>query len=141
MSDPAEKQVFLRGERLKSRKVIGRMFREGKGFSHFPFRMLWCDLDGLHDIVSPALFTQSIPRKRFRHAVDRNLLRRRIREAYRLQKNKFYAGFTGYPPGQIAVLVIYTATEILPYATIAPAMEKMLERFHKLREKQKKIDP
>jgi ribonuclease P protein component len=89
-------------------------------------------------LENPVLFTQSVPKKKFKHAVDRNLIRRRIREAYRLNKSQFYANFPSEDNEQIAIMVIYIAPETLPYSNIAASLEKMLNRFHKIRKSQVK---
>jgi len=57
----------------------------------------------------------SVPKKQFRRAVKRNLLKRRIRESYRLRKDRF--------PSGCDILFIYTAGEVLPFVEIAASMD------------------
>ena len=73
-------------ERLKSRKLIDQLFKEGKSFSSFPFRVVWKYLPSASDSFLKAGFTVST--KHFKKAVDRNRIRRLMKEAYRLQKNE-----------------------------------------------------
>ena len=71
-------------ERLSKRSVIDKLYKEGSSFISYPFRVTY-----LVDFQIPAEFVQvmfNISKKRFRSAVDRNLLKRRMREAYRLNK-------------------------------------------------------
>lgn len=79
---------FRKDEILRSKKLTGRLFKEGSSFLIFPFRVFWL----LTPLESPyraqAMF--SVGKRSFRHAVDRNLVRRRTREAYRLNKHFFY---------------------------------------------------
>jgi ribonuclease P protein component len=133
-----EKHTFKKEERLKSRKIIGQLFRAQQSLGHYPFRLLWTNIPNTTSLENPVLFTQSVPKKKFKHAVDRNLIRRRIREAYRLNKSQFYANFPSEDNEQIAIMVIYIAPETLPYSNIAASLEKMLNRFHKIRKSQVK---
>ena len=67
----------------------------------------------------------SVPKKQFKRAVQRNLIKRRIRESYRLQKEKLPVGKEGTD-----VMFIYTAPAILPFAPIFAAVGTILENLH-----------
>jgi len=77
---------FPKSERLNSKKSIETIFLSGKSAFYFPLKAIFTleDLTG-EQAPSQALFV--VPKKRFKRAVDRNKLRRRIRESYRLNKH------------------------------------------------------
>ncbi len=81
------KQRYTLGktERLKSRKLIEQLFKEGKSFSVQPIRVYWM-LSPPNSNTSYLQFGVAAGTKHFKHAVDRNRIKRLIREAYRLQK-------------------------------------------------------
>jgi len=64
------------------------------------------------------------PKKKFRDAHQRNKLKRRMREAYRLQKTAFYEGRA--QEGALHLAFIYIGNEAQPYDTIAKAIQKLL---------------
>ncbi len=69
-------------ERLRGKIVVQRLFAEGKAFTCYPLRVVYRrNASG----EQRALF--SVPKKRFKRAVDRNRLKRLMREAYRLNKH------------------------------------------------------
>jgi ribonuclease P protein component len=82
--------------------------------------------------LSPVQFALSVPKKAFKRAVDRNVLRRRIREAYRLNKIDLYRFLENkYSNGdkRFAFIVLYTAKEEMPYVDIEKGIKKMIRKF------------
>jgi len=79
---------FHKKERLCSRKLIEKLFSSGEAVLVYPFRVLYLLLPTTDDIQLQVLF--SVPKKRFKRAVKRNLIRRRAKEAFRLNKHLLY---------------------------------------------------
>ena len=76
--------TFSKEERLCSRKLIDLLFKNGSSFLLYPFRISYLFTDSPHSF--PVQVVINVSKKRFKRAVDRNLIKRRSREAYRLQK-------------------------------------------------------
>lgn len=119
---------FKREERLKSRKVIGDLFkRGGQSIGKYPLLLVWKEAEELKSEF-PVQFALSVSKRKFKNAVDRNFLRRRIREAYRLNKHTLYTGLEGEKK-QFAFMVIYTGKEMSDYAIIEKSMQRIIKRF------------
>ena len=123
--------TFHRGERLKSRKVIGRMFGAGQSFGQYPLRLVWIPLEASSGPF-PVQVAFSVPKKKFKSAVQRNRIRRQMREAWRLNKHRLYQVLQG-DPASYAFMIIYIAAEGLPYRDIEQATRQMIRRFLKKR--------
>lgn len=79
---------FRKNERLCSRKTIEELFSNGKSFYCQSFQVIWNHADDT--LQAPARIAVSVPKKNFRSAVQRNRIRRKIREAYRHRKHVLY---------------------------------------------------
>lgn len=121
-------RTFVRDERLKSEKRIGLLFRQGKSLSAYPMRVLWLPAEGEERGAIPVKVAFSVPKRKFKSAVARNLLKRRMREAYRLHKADLYA----VVQGPIDLMLLYTAPEELTFAAIESGVKKMIRKMGEL---------
>ena len=122
----AKSHTLGKTERLKSRKRIDQLFAEGKSFLIAPLRVYYnfSSLSG-----SPLQAGFSASSRTFKKAVDRNRIKRVMREAYRLQKMPLSAAIENKNQS-LAVFFIYTARD-LPVSTLvhekmALALQKMI---------------
>jgi len=83
------KYTLGKEERLKSRKIIGRLYAEGKSIKAYPLRMMY--LQTAHTSDFPCQVGVSVPKRNFKRAVDRNRIKRLLRESYRLEKYTVYS--------------------------------------------------
>lgn len=79
------KQTFKKEERLSEKKLIASLFKDGKTFYKFPFKVFYRKLEEAEDY--PAKVLISVSKRNFKRAVDRNHIKRLIREAYRKNKS------------------------------------------------------
>jgi len=112
-------------ERLKSRKLIDQLFSEGKNFLVFPLRIYYF-YPGQPTTRLQAGFTASS--KSFKKAVDRNRIKRVMREAYRLQKLHLQTILEAKDQN-LAIFFIYTARELPDYALIKEKMGLVLQKM------------
>jgi len=127
----AKKLTLGKNERLKSRKQTELLFSEGKKFSITPFRVHYL----FNEPAGPPLqFGVGVSNKNFKKAVDRNKIKRRVRETYRLQKIFLYQKVKE-KKGQLNIFFIYTGKEIPEFSAIFDAMKKILDKLYHI------IDP
>lgn len=94
-------------------------------YTIYPFRIYWMiEPDKNRPPVQVAL---SVSKKRFKKAVDRNLIKRRIREAYRKQKALLDPVFL--KGKRLSLLLVYVSNEILSYSTIAEKLTLALQQL------------
>lgn len=133
------KQTFKKDERLRSRRTIDRLFKRGstevQTFYLFPFRVLYLTAPQATSTLPEVLF--SVSKRNFKKAVDRNLIRRRCREAYRLHKailtsptemsvNSELPLSAEFPT---SIAFLYLAKEKQAYDVIEKAMVKVLSKM------------
>lgn len=119
---------FGRKEKLKSRKQIDSLFLNGKNFSVFPLRVTY-QFERSEETLAQVGVTAA--KKHFKRAVDRNRIKRLIREAYRLQKNDFNEALKQNRQ-RCFLFFIYTDKIIAPFQVIKEAMDKCLKRLEKI---------
>ena len=114
-------------ERLKSAKSLTRLFKEGKSFAVFPLRVYYLEVAETEDRTGiKGAF--SVPKRLFRRAVDRNRLKRQMREAYRLNKSDLHSSALEHP---LDLILIYYGSEPLTYRSIEQATQHILTRLVK----------
>lgn len=127
------KKLTLSGkERLKSRKLIDQVFAEGKNFNVFPYRVYYLFMLGKVPVNQGSLlqFGIGVSTRNFKHAVDRNRIKRLSREAFRRQKIQFQDLVTARKC-PAAVFVIYTGRELPDFDTVTEKMGLILNRLIK----------
>lgn len=119
---------FPKKQKLCGEKVIERLFANGKSISEKPFRAIWNFEKNNDQVFVKSLIV--VPKKRLKLAVDRNVLKRRIKEAYRLQKKQLEC-FLESTNQQLNLAIIYQEEEILDYKTLEEKINLLLSRLIK----------
>lgn len=121
------KYSFKKKEHLCSRIAINRLFDEGKSFVKYPFRITYLATSSLDNTVNAQILI-SVSKKRFKRAVKRNLIKRKIREAYRLNKHVLIDELKAQNK-QLLIAFIYLPTDILDHTDIEKGMKKALKQL------------
>ena len=117
------KYTLGKEERLKSRKLIERLYEEKNSVKAFPLRMIF--LQTKHTSDFPAQVGVSVSKRNFKLAVDRNRIKRLMRESYRLQKESVYDNLDK----PYVFMISYLGKQECTYNEIFLKMEKLLKRF------------
>ena len=120
------KKTFQKHERLKSKRYFDALFAKGKSIKSYPIRVIFLEFneenfEGIKSLPNQSQVAFSVPKKRFKKAVDRNRIKRQMREAYRLNKHLLNKNY--------AMVFVYLPNEKLAYQTIEKAMVKALEKL------------
>lgn len=127
MTDQVQRNTLTKAERLCSKIQIDKLFSGGaKSFSVYPLRVVFMPMDKTED--APASILISVPKKRFKHAVKRNRVKRQIREAYRKNKHELSAVLNSKEQG-LAIAFIYLADELVSTSDIESKMKIALARM------------
>ncbi|ADX67738.1 ribonuclease P protein component [Weeksella virosa] len=111
--------TFGKDEKLKSRKAIERLFTDSRSYSVYPLRIVYRVSE-----QEKNQFAVSVSKKRFKLAVDRNKMKRRIREAYRLNKT-----LLDNSPLRYEMMVIYLSKDKNSFLEIEKAMQVILKKL------------
>ncbi len=130
-------RTFPKNEHLKSKKQIQALFHNGKAFSVFPLKVYYLIYSSAE--VGTGRVGFSVPTRHFKKAVDRNRLKRQMRETYRLQKKEL-TDFLCDNHLDLAVFFVYIDKSLADYAVLHEKMSVSLARLIKLLRKQLPTD-
>lgn len=130
--------TFRKDERLCSQTAIASLIRDGKTVKHYPFRLMYKICQPEENRRSPFQLAIAVPKRNFKRAVKRNLLKRRIREAYRFNKASLYQ-LAETKNIHVNLLLVYVSTEILSYSEIEQKLIALLQRLSKRLEESNSI--
>jgi ribonuclease P protein component len=124
-------QKFPKKERLTSEKSIERLFASGKKFTSFPLKMVCLVTEEARPEGENVKALFSVSKRNFKRATDRNLIKRRLREAYRLNKS-LLKDVKLLKMANCDVAFIYISKEITDFWLIDDKMKSLLMKFSML---------
>ncbi len=116
------KATFNKKEKVKSKKEIDFLFSEGKSISKYPIRLVYKKSTFEDTIKIKAAV--SVSKRNFKKAVDRNFIKRLMREGYR--KNKYLVPNTTH---QFTFMFLYSGKKMPEYAQVEPKIKEILQKF------------
>ena len=113
---------------------MDQLYAEGHRLMAFPYSVQWLVIPscpkGQSSLHSPCQVMIVAPKRKFKHAVDRNRVRRLTRECYRLRKHSLYAFLESHGIS-IVFSMVYIHNEIMSYDQLGHKMDKLLSAMEK----------
>ena len=126
--------TFPKAEHLTSKLQIDHLFAKGEGFIAFPLRVVY-QLVAKEENSAAIKVVVSVPKKRFKHAVDRNRFKRLIRESYRLNKNQLWET-TEQTPWQLHIAFCAVSNDLPTFDVVQTKLQAALAKLqHRISEK------
>lgn len=133
-------ESFPKSERLRYKALVDTLFTKGKSIYEYPLRLVYRPLSeeelqdtfriAVPDGIAPLQVLITIPKKRRRHAIDRVLMRRRVREAWRLQRRPLRQGIEENPRLRtVSVALIYMSNENIPTSEISNKISTLIKKL------------
>ena len=121
--------TFSKKERVASRKLMDTLFRPGnsKSMVAYPLRVVY-RCQGRAEGDPPVQVLLSVSKRHFKRAVDRNRVKRQLREAYRHSKHLVWEPLAGREGEALVLAFIWLSDELKPSATVADSMARLLTR-------------
>ncbi len=117
-------RTYNKHEKLKSKKLIDKLFTKGQSVSAYPFRMVYMETSP-DDTDTPIQTGVSVSKKYFKKAVDRIRIKRLMREAYRLNKTTYFNNITT----SYAFMILYIGSSKPTYIQVEQSMNKLFKKF------------
>ena len=119
-------QTFSKNERLCGKTTIDNLFANGSSIKDPIFRLVWNTEEFDNEVIAQTLIV--VPKKNIRNAANRNILKRRMRNAFCIYKSTLYAIIKNKQK-QLAIAIIYQEQEVLPYKAIEEKIKLILGRL------------
>ncbi len=147
----SERLTLRKSSKLRHRTLVQDLFQKGKSVYSGPLRVTFRALSQeelessfrvcVPDLMGPVQFMITVPKKKRRHAVDRVLMRRRIREAFRLQWHPLRKAIEADPDIRtLSLAIVYMHTENSDMGAISSAVGSALAKIRKKLYPQPKVD-
>ena len=114
---------FGKPEKLKSKKLIGQLIREGNSITKFPIKLYYLPTSAEQNVRVKTAVTVS--KKNFKRAVHRNKIKRLMREGYRLNKHLIFNNIEG----NFAFLILYLGKELPAYRDVEDSLKGIFRKF------------
>lgn len=121
---------FPKKEHLCLKRRFDVLLAQGKSFFIYPFRVIYLLKEPDQDSI-PVQVAISVRKKQFKHAVTRNLIKRRFRESWRLHKSELHACLAKEGKS-LYILMVYGADEVLPFNEIDNKMEQIMHHINEV---------
>ena len=118
--------AFGKEERLCSRRLIDRLYSDGHRLMAFLYSVQWRS----ESLGVPCQVLVVAPKRKFKHAVDRNRVKRLTRECWRMRKQSLYEYLAGRDMS-LTLALVYVHNEIMPYDKLLARMEKLVQQLEK----------
>jgi len=119
-------QTFRKNERLCGETTIDNLFTNGNSIKDSLFRLVWNTEDFDNETIAQTLIV--VPKKNIKNAANRNILKRRIREAFRIYKSSLYTKIKSKNQ-HLAIAIIYQGKELFSYKVIEEKIKLILGRL------------
>ena len=116
---------YPKKEKLKSQKLIEQLFSEGKSVSAFPLKLVYLKTEFEDEVQFKTGVSTS--KRNFKNAVDRNRIKRLLREAYRLHKAAYFNNILD----SYALMILYISKDGTDFDSVETKMKQLLEAFSK----------
>ena len=117
---------FRKADKLKSRKTIDELFSKGNSFSNFPFKVIWLPKNKEASLQVAV----GVSSRNFKKATERNRIKRLMKEAYRLQKEKLQVQLQQQDQ-QLSVFILYMGKELPEYEVVFEKIGTIINRLIK----------
>ena len=121
---------FSKSERLTNKKKFERLFKSGVVIKAYPLKLIYISEEKLSSQSSepPFQFAFTVPKRNFKKAVDRNYLRRRMKEVFRLNKQQLLTKID-LEKYSVFGIFIYSMREKTDFHNIEKAFLKLIEKL------------
>ena len=132
MRGSASSFSFPKSEKLKSLKLFEKLFENGNSLNKFPFKLLWIPVKSENSF--PVKVGFAVSSRKIKLAVDRNRIKRLMRESYRLNKQVLIDSCIKKEIG-LAVVFLFNGNEPISYVETKEKIILLLQRLINLHEK------